>query len=163
MRTVLTVGILMIATPALAYPTEVDPGELRDKRLATVRHYRWLENVREEQRREERQALAALDKPSPGSSPPAPTYPSGVLTAEEVASYARGAGFPENVIPTMVAIAFRESRFNPGAVNSSSGACGLWQMYPCPGPEALNPATNAAMAYYKFTHGGLCQHWRVNC
>lgn len=97
-------------------------------------------------------------EPTPIAAP-APTsttsYPSGVLSAQEVGSFARGAGFPESVIPTMVAIAYRESRFNPAAVNSSSGACGLWQIYPCPGPDALDPARNAALAYSKYQSGGL--------
>ncbi len=87
--------------------------------------------------------------------PPVPSTTIGVLTAAQVASYARAAGFPEDVIPVMVAIAARESGFDPAAVNPSSGACGLWQMYPCPGPEALNPATNAAMAYAKYAASGL--------
>lgn len=83
------------------------------------------------------------------------SYPSGVLSASQVASYARGAGFPESVIPTMVAFAYRESRFNPGAINSSSGACGLWQLYPCPGPSALSPSVNASLAYQKYRASGL--------
>jgi soluble lytic murein transglycosylase-like protein len=104
--------------------------------------------------------IAALLEPEPvvlaepSVSTPT-TYPAGVLSAEEVASYARGAGFPESVIETMVAIAYRESRFNPNAVNSSSGACGLWQIYPCPGSEALDPARNAALAYSKYQSSGL--------
>jgi hypothetical protein len=78
-----------------------------------------------------------------------------ILTAEQVADYARGAGFPESVIPTMVGIAARESGFNAHAINLSSGACGLWQLYPCPGLQALDPATNAALAYAKWEASGL--------
>lgn len=92
--------------------------------------------------------------PSSSTSGSAPTYSGGVLSASQVASYARGAGFPESVIPTMVAIAYRESRFNPGAINSSSGACGLWQIYPAQ-PGCTNPASNAAMAYAKYRASGL--------
>ena len=66
----------------------------------------------------------------------------------------------------MVAIASRESGFCPTAVYgygcAGSGhayaggpACGIWQLYPCPGPEALNPATNAAYAYAKYQAAGL--------
>jgi hypothetical protein len=77
------------------------------------------------------------------------------LTAEQVAGYLRGAGFPESVIPTMVAIAYRESHWNAHAVNLTSGACGLLQLYPCPGLQALNPATNAALAYAKYEASGL--------
>lgn len=82
------------------------------------------------------------------------SYSGGVLSAAQVASYARGAGFPESVIPTMVSIAYRESRFNPGAINSSSGACGLWQIYPAQS-GCTNPVANAAMAYAKYRASGL--------
>jgi hypothetical protein len=58
----------------------------------------------------------------------------------------------------MVDIAWGESRFNPEATNPDSGACGLWQLYPCPGSHAYNPATNAALAYAKYSNGGL-SHW----
>lgn len=79
----------------------------------------------------------------------------GVLTAVQVANYARGAGFPDYTIPTMVFYAGRESGFDPRAVNSSSGACGLWQLYPCPGPQALDPAVNAHYAYLKWRASGF--------
>jgi hypothetical protein len=78
-----------------------------------------------------------------------------VLTAEQVAGYARGAGFPESAISIMVGYAARESGFNAHAINLSSGACGLWQLYPCPGLQALNPATNAALAYAKYEASGF--------
>jgi hypothetical protein len=98
--------------------------------------------------------------PEPSPTPqPVPTGAVGGglywLTATQVASYARGAGFPESVIPTMVAIAYRESHYNAHAVNLSSGACGLWQLYPCPGIAYLDPATNAAGAFAKYQASGL--------
>jgi hypothetical protein len=77
------------------------------------------------------------------------------LTAAQVGSYARTAGFPESVIPTMVAIAYRESHWNAHAINLSSGACGLWQLYPCPGIAALGPMVNAELAYIKYQASGL--------
>lgn len=81
-------------------------------------------------------------------------YSSGVLSAAQVASFAREAGFPESVIPTMVGFAYRESRFNPAAINATSGACGLWQIFPAQ-PGCTNPAANAAMAYAKYRAAGL--------
>ena len=85
-----------------------------------------------------------------------PSYPSGVLSSSQVASYARGAGFPSSAIGTMVAYAYRESRFNPRAINGSSGACGLWQLYPCFGGSAwLDPAVNAHFAYLKYRASGF--------
>lgn len=97
---------------------------------------------------------------APSPSVPPITHPSigggvGALTSAQVASYARGAGFPESVIPTMVSIAYRESNWIPTAVNLSSGACGLWQLYPCPGIAYLEPARNAAGAYAKYQASGL--------
>jgi hypothetical protein len=77
------------------------------------------------------------------------------LTASQVAGYVRGAGFPESVVSTMVAIAFRESRWNAHAINLTSGACGLFQIYKCPGINALDPAVNAALAYAKYQASGL--------
>jgi hypothetical protein len=71
-----------------------------------------------------------------------------------VASYARQAGFPEAVIPVMVSLAYRESHFEPGAINASSGACGLWQIYPAE-PGCTDPATNATLAYEKWRAAGL--------
>jgi hypothetical protein len=44
-------------------------------------------------------------------------------------------------------------------VNSSSGACGLFQLFPCPGPEALGPMVNAQLAYLKYEASGLAP-WR---
>jgi hypothetical protein len=59
-------------------------------------------------------------------------------------------------ISTMVYYASRESGYCPGAINSSSGACGLWQLYPCSGGSAwLDPATNARLAYQKYAASGF--------
>jgi len=76
------------------------------------------------------------------------------LSAEQVAAFARGAGFPDWAIDEMVYYASRESGFMPGAINSSSGACGLWQIYPAQ-PGCTDPAANAAMAYAKFKASGF--------
>ena len=81
---------------------------------------------------------------------PVATYSGGCLTSDQVAAYARGAGFPESAIPTMVAYAYRESHFCPGAINQTSGACGLWQIWPAQ-PGCTDPATNAAQAYAKYS------------
>ena len=156
-RIILTITIIgATVTPALAMQTEVDPQTMYRKRIAKVEWDERQQRARERQAEVAREAAAAasVDAPEPVAPEPA-TYPSGVLSAEQVAGYARGAGFPEDVIPTMVAIAFRESRFNPAAINPSSGACGLWQMYPCPGSHALDPATNASMAFSKYQAAGL--------
>lgn len=85
---------------------------------------------------------------------PAASGYSGCLTSDQVASYARSAGFPESAIPTMVAFAYRESHYCPGAINASSGACGLWQIYPAQ-PGCTDPASNARMAFAKYQAGGF--------
>lgn len=152
-RIILTTVIIgATMTPALALQTEVDPQTMHFKRIGKVR---WDERQQRERERQAEAAEAQTASASVATAEPVVAYPSGVLSAEQVASYARGAGFPEDVIPTMVAIAFRESRFNPAAINPTSGACGLWQMYPCPGSHALDPATNAAMAFAKYQAAGL--------
>lgn len=89
----------------------------------------------------------------------------GKITPEQAAAYLRAAGFPESVVPTMVAIEERESGLCPSAVYGygcnvggtvhGSAACGLAQIYPCPGPAALDPGTNAALAYAKWQASGL--------
>lgn len=47
----------------------------------------------------------------------------------------------------------RESGGDPWATNSSSGACGLFQLYPCP-PGGYDIATNVALAWGKYVGGG---------
>lgn len=90
------------------------------------------------------------------STPSTSSYTGGVLSDSQVASYLRAAGFPESAIPTMLYYSHRESGNNPRAINSSSGACGLFQLYPCYGGSAwLDPATNARMAYSKYQASGF--------
>jgi hypothetical protein len=78
-----------------------------------------------------------------------------VLSAGQVADLARGAGFHGVQVGIMVAIAFRESRFDAHAVNPDPGVCGppnatgLWQI--CPGgPAMLDPVANANAAHEKY-------------
>jgi len=96
--------------------------------------------------------LAAQEAQEAAPVAPVAAYSGGCLTSDQVAAYARSAGFPEWAIPTMVAYAYRESHFCPGAINGTSGACGLWQANPCYGGAAwLAPGTNAAIAFQKFS------------
>jgi hypothetical protein len=125
-------------------------------------HHRQLPNVELAKARAAPGILPQRGILAPKPAPtPDPSYPGVIgggsfqLTAVQVAGFARGAGFPESVIPTMVAIAARESGYNAHAVNLSSGACGLWQLYPCPGLSFLDPAVNAAGAYAKYQASGL--------
>src|SRR5688572_583218 len=87
------------ADPALAMQTEVDPGFMQWKRGALAA---WNRKVEREARldslgRSQATGIAASEGSQPSEAPSG-----GVLSAEQVAAYARGAGFPEDVIPTMV-------------------------------------------------------------
>jgi hypothetical protein len=64
------------------------------------------------------------------------------------------AGGPSDVAELMGAIGMAESNGNPGAKNPSSGACGLWQIYP-PETGCDNPFTNAQIAVRKYHTQGL--------
>ncbi len=94
------------------------------------------------------QGVLAPSPATPVVSSPVPVV-AGCLSASQVADYARRAGFTEAQVPQMVAYAYRESHYCPGEVNSSSGACGVWQLYPCPGPQAMEPMANAWLAREK--------------
>ena len=98
--------------------------------------------------------------PAPASTSvdPAPAYHAyptsgNCLSGEQVAGYLRGAGFPEDIIPTMLLIADRESGMCPGALNPVSSACGLLQIWPYR-EGCLDPARNAAMGYAKYVAAG---------
>jgi len=125
--------------------------EKHQKEVARIKHEAKLAAIaaaKEAAAQAVEEAQAALDNPVPI---PTETY-RGCLSADQVADYARAAGFPEYSIAQMVAYAYRESHYCPGAVNDYSGACGLWQAHPCYGGEAwLDPATNARIAYQKFS------------
>lgn len=147
------------ASVRLAYITEIH-AHWREVRAAE--HHRNRREAREKREAEAAAALAAAAVPSVSSTSP-PSYSSsssgGCLSDAAIASYAGGAGFPESVIDDMVYIAAHrngtgESGGCPGAVNDTSGACGLWQIYPCPGPDALDPARNAELAYSKYVGAG---------
>lgn len=164
-KVLLTAAVIVAtATPALGFQTEIRQRKVQQMREGLAA---WNHEV-------ERRRIVAARPSSTEEHPPssaegsgfdspgrAATYAGGVLSAEQVASYARGAGFPESVIDEMVAISWRESRFDPSAVNGGGPAyeggpaCGLTQLYPCPGPEALNPATNMAYAFQKYQAAGL--------
>lgn len=125
-------------------------------------------------------ALAGVADPSPGHAlpvregreapPPSPTVPVGIytdtgpLSAEQVAALAGRAGWPAELVDDVVAIAWRESRNDPHAVNVTSGACGLMQLYPCPGPEAMAPLGNLLLARSKClaasVRGDCLDPWR---
>lgn len=92
------------------------------------------------------------------------------LSAAQIYSTARGAGFDADSAETMTAIAFAESGGNPAITNMKppDGSIGLWQinMYGNLGParraqfglssndDLKDPATNARAAYWIWQHQG---------
>ena len=138
-------AIVILTVASLIHPPELErPGE----RLP----------VREGLKRAPQEAPKAFSGPARGSGP-------GVLTEAQAAAYLLEAGFPPEVVPTMVAIEARESGLCPRAVYGygcnvggtvhGTAACGMAQIFPCPGAGALDPAVNAALAYAKFAASGL--------
>ena len=109
-------------------------------------------------------------KRAPQSAPKAFPDPSGYqgpgrLTEAQAAAFLLEAGFPSSVVPEMIRIEIRESGLCPSAVYGygcnvggtvhGDAACGIAQIFPCPGPSALDPATNAALAFAKYQARGL--------
>lgn len=158
------VAVMAVASPASAkvvgeYGSPSREWKLEQRLERMSRHLHWYKQKTVRLNRQ----IERLTRPTSNDTSPAPSTSSsfsstpthtGCLSAEQVASYARGAGFPESAIPQMVAYADRESGFCTGAINSSSGACGLWQIYPAQ-PGCTDPATNAHLAYEKYAASGF--------
>ena len=100
---------------------------------------------RQRELREQRAAEAAA------AAAPAPTYSAPTYSSDGWADELLAVGFPESAIPTMLYIIDRESGGDPSAINSSSGACGLTQIYPYVS-GCLNPITNLRLALQKYRH-----------
>lgn len=122
--------------------------------LARRAHVLQLRRAAQQAARAAAQAQEALDNPQVPPSPTYSSYTGGCLSDTQVAGYLRAAGFPESAISTMLYYSHRESGNCPGAINSSSGACGLFQIYPAQ-PGCTDPATNARLAYEKYQASGF--------
>ncbi len=142
-------------TPASVFTTtnQLAHAEQRIKHLEQRRAYlhRYIQRMRHE-----------LNAPAPvTTTPDAPsTPPTGTITATSSsngwADELRAVGFPESAIPHMLYIIDRESGGDPSAVNASSGACGLVQLYPCSGGSAwLDPMTNLRLGFQKYQASGF--------
>jgi hypothetical protein len=96
----------------------------------------------------------------------------GNLSAQQIAGYARQAGFSGNDLVTATAIALAESGGNPNAYNPETkagapdgmGSYGLWQIYLYKHPEftgwdLYDPAQNALAAYEVYSAAGGFQPW----
>jgi len=98
-----------------------------------------------------------------------------ILSAQQVYEIARGAGFPQKIATTMVAIARRESNFNPSVHNVGpvDDSYGLWQinllspqvkadvaaLMPNGPQDLLDPGINAKAAFVLY--GGKLNNLRI--
>lgn len=91
------------------------------------------------------------------------------ISAQDIATYARNAGFDGNDLVTAVAVALAESGGNSGAYNPETaakggtpegqGSVGLWQIYTKKHPEFAgqdlhDPQTNANAAFSVYSAAG---------
>lgn len=144
-------------TPASVFTVtnQLARAEQRIKNLEQRRAYlhRYIQRMRAELNAPEPVTTTTPDAPSTS------TPSTGTITATSSGGWSdelRAVGFPESAIPTMLAIIDRESGGDPNAVNSSSGACGLIQAYPCYGGSAwLDPMTNLRIGFQKYQASGF--------
>lgn len=84
------------------------------------------------------------------------------LTAQQIAGYAKAAGFPDNELATATAVALAESGGETTATNRNTNGSidyGLWQINTVHGSllsqgDKFNPADNAKMAYTVWNGAG---------
>lgn len=84
-------------------------------------------------------AATTTSSSSSSSAPATPRYTGGGSKEQWMSA----AGIPQSDWPYVDSIVSRESGWNPNATNSSSGACGLVQIYPCSKvANAYDPVVN---------------------
>jgi hypothetical protein len=155
----LTVGVSAKAAPKTQAALE--------RRIAwDTQHIRQLNHRRDVLHRYIRHIRAELQAPAPtstttsttstASSTSSTSTSSGSLTATSSgwADELRAVGFPESAIPQMLYYINRESGGDPSALNPSSNACGLTQIYPYVA-GCLDPMTNLRLAFQKYQASGF--------
>jgi hypothetical protein len=145
-------------TPASVYTTNtrLAHAEQRIKNLEQRRAYlhRYIQRMRAELNAPDPVTTTTPDAPS--TSVPSTGTITATSSSNGWADELAAAGFPSDAIPTMLGYIERESGGDPSAVNSSSGACGLLQLYPCYGGSAwLDPMTNLRLAHQKYEASGF--------
>lgn len=154
-------------TPASVFTVQNDLAwaQHRITRLENRRDYlhRYIEKMRAAYRAPTPTSPTPPSRPTTSSpTPPTTTYTATGGWSDEL----RAVGFPESAIPHMLYIINRESGGCPTAVYGhgcdGSGyavaggpACGLTQIYKCPGPQALDPMTNLRYALQKYEASGF--------
>ena len=89
------------------------------------------------------------------------------LTPAQAVYYARGAGLPQDQLVIAVAVGLAESGLRVGAVNTTSGASGVWQILPSAHPEydvtrlRTDPAYNAGAMVSTYKAQGWSSGWET--
>ena len=144
----------VILAVAILLPTIHDVDTKDQLRIETIQqiqdHWAYVHHiheVRRHRRQAARRAIVSTTYTPPVSYGACPT-----TWADEMLAV----GFPPEAIPAMDCIIQRESGGDPNAVNRTSGACGLTQLWPCYGGAAwLDPITNLRQALVKFQASGF--------
>jgi hypothetical protein len=169
MKKLMTLGAvaLIALTAGVSAKAEPQTQAALERRISwDTQHIRQLNHRRDVLHRYIRHMRAELHAPastSTASSTSSTSTSSGSLTVTSSgwANELRAVGFPESAIPQMLYYIQRESGGDPNAVNgggpavAGGAACGLTQLYPCPGPGALDPMTNLRYAYLKYRASGF--------
>jgi len=158
MKKLLSLGTVALVALAMgvsanAAPTNPYAYTLERKAEWQAKRIRQLEDRREYLHRyirHLRKTTTPIVRQAAPSTPATTTTTSSGGWADEL----RAAGFPESAIPHMLYIIQRESGGNPSAINPSSQACGLTQIYPYV-PGCLDPMTNLRLAFQKYQASGF--------
>lgn len=151
MATAVLAAAILTAVPTLPRSDGIDhtADEVRLSIVHQIRaHNAYVHRVRERRTAAQEARSAAQVATTSSTSSSATTYQGGWASALSAA------GFPDSAIPTMLYIIQRESGGDPSAINPTSGACGLTQIYPAQ-PGCLDPMTNLRMAYAKYQASGF--------
>ena len=136
--------------------------QLEKEKQELEERYRQLEVSKAQEKTQLAQAKSVEQKPTPS-----------VAGASNISGnkydWLRASGIPEDQWWAVDSIVSRESSWNPNAVNSSSGACGLGQQLPCgKWAGAWNDPVAALKAQYQYVvarYGGYPQavaFWNKN-
>lgn len=164
--------LLSLATVALvALSMGVSAKASPDTRAALERRVAWdQQHIRQLQHRRAylhryiRHLRAEMNAPAPvttststSSSSTSSTSTTSTTSSGGWADELAAVGFPESAIPQMLYYISRESGGDPSALNPTSNACGLTQIWPYV-PGCLDPMTNLRLAFQKYQASGF-QPW----
>lgn len=152
LATAVLLGFLLDPIAAHAYQSEVDPQDVaRDRAARILRRLEIRRELRELRRQEawleaEQAALDEITEAVESTPIPAPSGGVAGIIYDVFGSYGAKA----------VSVASCESGLNPAAVNSSSGAAGLFQLMPLHWEgkfDPFDPVANTRYAY-QLSNGG---------